>query len=101
MAGICKAPEQWNIESLPNELLLSIKSYAFTSQSSYRMLVLINRRFHDLVEPDHLPQVPIRLKGSRWVYTIPLDKWYIQAMFANCGRMPQPDFIGVFEVHSL
>ena len=64
MAGICKAPEQWNIESLPNELFLSITSYACTSQSSYRTLLLINRRFHDLVQPDHLPQVPIRLNSS-------------------------------------
>lgn len=65
MACIYKAPEQqWNIESLPNELLLSITSYACTSQSSYRTLLLINRRFHDLVQTDHLPQVPIRLNSS-------------------------------------
>jgi hypothetical protein len=83
MAGICKAPEQWNIESLPNELLLSITSYAFTSQSSYRTLLLINRRFHDLVEPDHLPRVSIRLNSSS---VRPLYDFIVERGLAGCIR---------------
>jgi hypothetical protein len=88
MARICKVREQGTIESLPNELLLSITSYACTSQSSYRTLLLINRRFHDLVQPNHLPQVPIRLnsRSVRPFYDFIVEKGlagYIRYLWIN------------------
>lgn len=114
MADICKAPEQWSVGSLPNELLLSITSYACTSQSSYRTLILINKRFHDLVQPDHLPQVPIRLNlSSVRPFMILLWKMVSLGVYDTSGSMvhpryvrrlrlrAQPDRVGLFEGHPL
>ncbi|KIM44842.1 hypothetical protein M413DRAFT_363952 [Hebeloma cylindrosporum] len=88
MASLCNAPETWNIESLPNELLLHITSYNCTSQSSYRTLLLLNSRFHNLVQPDYLLQVPIRLNSSsvRPFYDFIVEKGfagYIRYLWIN------------------
>jgi len=88
MTPILTAPDQRNIESLPNELRLSIISYACTSQSSYRTLLLVSRNFHDLVQPGYLPRVPVRLnqRSARPFYDFIVEQGlagYIRYLWIN------------------
>ncbi|KAF9523893.1 hypothetical protein CPB83DRAFT_862084 [Crepidotus variabilis] len=50
------------LDSLPNELLLSVITQACESKESYRTLLLLNRRLHELVTAsDFLLKLPIRI----------------------------------------
>ncbi|KDR82360.1 hypothetical protein GALMADRAFT_237632 [Galerina marginata CBS 339.88] len=52
------------ILSLPNEILLHIISLTCDSQSNFRSLLLIDKRFYTLVQFDRLPHIPIRLNTN-------------------------------------
>lgn len=52
------------LESLPNELLLDIIPYVCDSQTMYRSLLLINKRFHHLVKYERLPLIPLRVNTA-------------------------------------